>query len=195
VTLNAKTRRICLTLASLCWASDVWCCPHLLLSAGACVTAPSAVDRYLLPAGRSTANPPAAVAAVGRWDRCPTVLRILCIVVYNFRRSGLQLGYYIVLPTIDHGCSRSLRRSVHLLYNQRARIQKKYCWVRPLGQARLIDAATAVQLLLSSTFTRGIRKLLGASRGFSAKITPMTIRRLQAARQIRSRSVEHCGRT
>jgi len=33
---------------------------HLLLSAGA----PVAVDRYLLPGGRSAANPPAAVAAV-----------------------------------------------------------------------------------------------------------------------------------
>ena len=32
-------------------------------------SAPTAVDRYLLPAGRSAANPPAAVAAVDRWDR------------------------------------------------------------------------------------------------------------------------------
>jgi len=29
----------------------------------------AAVDRYMLPAGRSTTNPPAAVAAVDRWDR------------------------------------------------------------------------------------------------------------------------------
>jgi len=43
--------------------------PHLLLSAGACSTAPAAVDRYLLPAGRSAANPTAAVAAVDRRDR------------------------------------------------------------------------------------------------------------------------------
>jgi len=42
---------------------------HLLLSAGACSTAPAAVSRYLLPAGRSAANPPATVAAVDRWDR------------------------------------------------------------------------------------------------------------------------------
>jgi len=37
----------------------------LLLSAGA----PAAIDRYLLPAGHSAANPPAAVAAVDRWGR------------------------------------------------------------------------------------------------------------------------------
>jgi len=43
--------------------------PHLLLSAGACRTVPAAVDRYLLPAGRSAANPTAAVAAVDRRDR------------------------------------------------------------------------------------------------------------------------------
>jgi len=29
----------------------------------------AAVDRYLLPAGRSAANPPATAAAVERWDR------------------------------------------------------------------------------------------------------------------------------
>jgi len=37
----------------------------LLLSAGACCTAPAAVDRHLLPARRSTANPPHAAA--DRW--------------------------------------------------------------------------------------------------------------------------------
>ena len=45
---------------------------QLLLSAVACSTAPTAlaaIDRYFLPAGRSAANPPAAVAAVDRWDR------------------------------------------------------------------------------------------------------------------------------
>jgi len=43
---------------------------HLLLSSGACSMAPVAIDQYLLrtPA-LSTANPPAAVAAVDRWDR------------------------------------------------------------------------------------------------------------------------------
>jgi len=41
----------------------------LLLSAGACITAPAAIDRYLVPAERSAANPPAAVAAVDRRDR------------------------------------------------------------------------------------------------------------------------------
>jgi len=30
---------------------------------------PAAIDRYLRPTGLSTANPPAAVAAVDRWDR------------------------------------------------------------------------------------------------------------------------------
>jgi len=39
---------------------------HLLLSAR---SAPAAIDRYLLPAERSAANPPAAVAVVDRWDR------------------------------------------------------------------------------------------------------------------------------
>ena len=34
-----------------------------------CCTPPIAVDRYLLPAGRSAANPSTAVAAVDRWDR------------------------------------------------------------------------------------------------------------------------------
>jgi len=46
-------------------------CPHLLIwlqSAGA-HTALAAVGRYLLPVGRSAANPPAAVAVVDRWDR------------------------------------------------------------------------------------------------------------------------------
>jgi len=32
-------------------------------------SAPAAVDRCLLPARGSAANPPAAVAAVDRWDR------------------------------------------------------------------------------------------------------------------------------
>jgi len=40
----------------------------LLLSAGACSTARATIDRYLLYAGRSAANPPAAVAAVDRSD-------------------------------------------------------------------------------------------------------------------------------
>ena len=47
--------------------------PQLLLSAVACSTAPTAasaaIDRYLLPTGRSAANPPAAVAAIDRWNR------------------------------------------------------------------------------------------------------------------------------
>jgi len=43
--------------------------PHLLLSAGACSTAPADIDRYLIPAGHSAANPPATIAAVERWDR------------------------------------------------------------------------------------------------------------------------------
>jgi len=30
---------------------------------------PAAIDRYLLPAGCSAANPPTAAAAVDRWDR------------------------------------------------------------------------------------------------------------------------------
>jgi len=30
---------------------------------------PAAIDRYLLFAGRSAANPPAAAAVVDRWDR------------------------------------------------------------------------------------------------------------------------------
>jgi len=40
--------------------------PHLLLSAGACSTAPAAIHRYLLPTGRSAANPLAAVATYDR---------------------------------------------------------------------------------------------------------------------------------
>ena len=32
-------------------------------------SAPPAIDRYILPAGRSAANPTTAVAAVDRWDR------------------------------------------------------------------------------------------------------------------------------
>jgi len=43
--------------------------PHLLLSAGACSTAPAAINRYLVPTGCSAANPLAAVAAVDRWNR------------------------------------------------------------------------------------------------------------------------------
>jgi len=35
----------------------------------ACSTAPAAIDRYFLLAGRSAANPPAVVAVVDRWDR------------------------------------------------------------------------------------------------------------------------------
>jgi len=41
----------------------------LLLSAGACCTAPAVVIDIYLPAGRSAANPPATVAAVDRWER------------------------------------------------------------------------------------------------------------------------------
>jgi len=58
-------------------------CPHLLLSAvlrrsaaeracrwyASAAPAPAAVDRYLLPAERSAANPPAITVAAGRWDR------------------------------------------------------------------------------------------------------------------------------
>jgi len=40
-----------------------------VLSTSACSTAPADDDWYLLPAGRSAANPPAAVAAVSGWDR------------------------------------------------------------------------------------------------------------------------------
>ena len=50
---------------------STWDCPQrpqLLLSAPA-APAPAAVDRYLLPARHSAANPPATVAAVERWDR------------------------------------------------------------------------------------------------------------------------------
>jgi len=32
-------------------------------------SASAAVDRYLLPAGRSAANQPAATVAIDRWDR------------------------------------------------------------------------------------------------------------------------------
>jgi len=44
----------------------------LLLNAPAMArgaSAAAAVDQYLLPAGRSAANPPATAAAVDRWDR------------------------------------------------------------------------------------------------------------------------------
>jgi len=41
----------------------------VLSGAGACCTAPAAVDRFLPPDWRSAANPPAAVATVDRWDR------------------------------------------------------------------------------------------------------------------------------
>jgi len=33
------------------------------------VLAPATIDRYLVPAQRSAANPPAAAATVDRWDR------------------------------------------------------------------------------------------------------------------------------
>ena len=50
---------------------SAWHCPHLLLSAvlrRRCCWAPEpAIDRYLLSAGRSAANPPHAAAAVDRW--------------------------------------------------------------------------------------------------------------------------------
>jgi len=36
---------------------------------------PAAVDRYLLPAGRSAANPPVTVAVVDQWDRQPDRLK------------------------------------------------------------------------------------------------------------------------
>jgi len=52
---------------------STWRCPHLLLSAvlrRRCCWAPAlAVDRYLLPAGRSAANPLHVAAAVERQDR------------------------------------------------------------------------------------------------------------------------------
>jgi len=40
-----------------------------LLHGASASSAPASIDRYLLPAGRSEENPPAAVAAVDRWDR------------------------------------------------------------------------------------------------------------------------------
>jgi len=50
-----------------------WRYPHLLLSAGAPAarrrSALAAIDRCLLPTGRSAAEPPAAVAVIDRWDR------------------------------------------------------------------------------------------------------------------------------
>ena len=59
------------------------------------------------------------------------------------------------LPTVDHGCITSLRRSVHLLYQQRARIQK-YCRVRPMlfagaKPANLHQQHTHTVLSLQST--------------------------------------------
>ena len=54
----------------MCWASSVgYPLPADATRTGLCITAPAAVDRYILPTGRSAANPPAAVAAVDRWDR------------------------------------------------------------------------------------------------------------------------------
>jgi len=44
----------------------------LLVSADACSTAPAAIDRYLLPAGRSAANPPLLLSIDGT-DGRPTV--------------------------------------------------------------------------------------------------------------------------
>jgi len=38
---------------------------------------PAAIDRYFLSAGRSAAKPPAAVAAVDRWDTQTDVLRCI----------------------------------------------------------------------------------------------------------------------
>ena len=57
------------SLFSLLRRLSTWHCPHLLLSAGACCTAPAVVIDIYLPAGRSAANPPATVAAVDRWER------------------------------------------------------------------------------------------------------------------------------
>ena len=49
------------------YAEKTWLYPHWLLSAGTCHMAPANVDRYLMSAGSSAANPPAAVAAVDLW--------------------------------------------------------------------------------------------------------------------------------
>jgi len=62
---------------SLCSASSVgsqrdaarFCCLAPARLQHGARSAPAAIDRYLLPAGRSAANPPAAVSAVDRWDR------------------------------------------------------------------------------------------------------------------------------
>jgi len=51
------------SLLSLLCRLSTW---HLLLSTGACSTAPA---RYLPPTGRSAGNPPAASDAVDRWGR------------------------------------------------------------------------------------------------------------------------------
>jgi len=49
---------------------SMWHCSHLLLNAVLPRRwAPAVVDRYLLPARRSAANPLHAAAAVERWDR------------------------------------------------------------------------------------------------------------------------------
>jgi len=42
----------------------LWHCPHLLLR-----VVHAAIDRYLLAARPTAANPPHAVAAVDSWDR------------------------------------------------------------------------------------------------------------------------------
>jgi len=61
--------------------------PHLLLSAGACSTALDAIDRHLLPAGRTAANPPSLLIdgtdrqTDGRKDTRP--LHRPCIAYYS----------------------------------------------------------------------------------------------------------------
>jgi len=41
----------------------------LLMSAGACCTAPAVVDQYLLPSGNSAANLLQIAGAMSEWDR------------------------------------------------------------------------------------------------------------------------------
>jgi len=44
---------------------------HLLVSAGACSTAPAAIDLYILHTGRSAANPPLLLAIDGTDRQTP----------------------------------------------------------------------------------------------------------------------------
>jgi len=101
---------------SLCWASFVGS-QHDATRVCCWAPAHAAIDRYFLPTGRSAANPPAAVAAVNRWDRRtdrhPTVAQTHAMRAASTRdRQSDGLDRCVTLSAGDTASEISKRRNI-----------------------------------------------------------------------------------